>query len=51
VTMVRELFTKDGAAQDEDAWRLATDVQVDQLTEIARMERMLTAMSAGGAEP
>lgn len=45
VTMVRELFATDGAAQDEDVFRFASDVQVDQATEVARMQRMLDAMS------
>jgi uncharacterized protein (DUF305 family) len=48
VTMVRELFATDGAGQDEDVFRFASDVQVDQTTEVARMERMLEAMGAGG---
>ncbi|MEX0844523.1 MAG: DUF305 domain-containing protein [Balneolaceae bacterium] len=41
VTMVTKLFKTDGAAQDEGAFRLATDIQVDQRTEIARMQLML----------
>lgn len=51
VTMVHELFATDGAGQDEDVFRLASDVQVDQITEIARMEQMLSALAAerGGA--
>ncbi|MEX2466591.1 MAG: DUF305 domain-containing protein [Gemmatimonadota bacterium] len=44
VTMVRELFATDGAGQDEDVFRFASDVQVDQATEVARMESMLDAM-------
>jgi uncharacterized protein (DUF305 family) len=44
VTMVHELFATDGAGQDEDVFRFASDVQVDQATEVARMERMLSAM-------
>jgi uncharacterized protein (DUF305 family) len=44
VTMVHDLFATDGAGQDEAAFKLASDVQVDQLTEIARMERMLAEM-------
>ncbi len=51
VTMVRELFATDGAVQDEDAFRLASDIQVDQITEIARMEQMLAALAARGGEP
>ncbi|MEQ9104790.1 MAG: DUF305 domain-containing protein [Rhodothermales bacterium] len=45
VTMVEKLFSTDGAGQDEDAFRLATDINVDQITEIARMERMLESLS------
>lgn len=41
VTMVRELFATDGAGQDEAVFKFASDVQVDQTTEIARMEIML----------
>ncbi len=44
VTMVEKLFSTDGAGQDEDAFRLATDINVDQITEIARMERMLESL-------
>lgn len=44
VTMVRELFSTDGAGQDEDVFRFASDVQVDQSTEVARMQLMLDAM-------
>lgn len=45
VTMVDKLFSTDGAAQDEGAFRLATDIQVDQKTEIARMQLMLDEMT------
>jgi uncharacterized protein (DUF305 family) len=41
VTMVHDLFAVDGAGQDEAVFKLASDIQVDQLTEIARMELML----------
>lgn len=46
VTMVDKLFSTDGAVQDEGAFRLATDIQVDQKTEIARMQLMLDEMTA-----
>ena len=49
VFMVRELFGTDGAGQDEDVFRFASDVQVDQATEVARMERMLQSMPEGGS--
>ena len=45
VTMVDELFRTDGAGQDELAFKLASDINVDQKTEIARMERMLHRLS------
>ncbi len=45
VFMVKELFTTDGAAQDEEAFRLASDIQVDQITEIERMKLMLGNLS------
>ena len=44
VTMVHELFDTDGAALDDVSFRLASDIQVDQITEIARMRLMLEAM-------
>lgn len=44
VSMVKDLFDSYGAAQDEAAFKLASDVNVDQTTEIARMERMLVMM-------
>jgi uncharacterized protein (DUF305 family) len=49
VTMVHELFATDGAAQDRLSFKIASDIQVDQITEIARMERMLAALDAAGA--
>ena len=45
VTMVHDLFTTDGAGQDGAVFKLASDVQVDQITEIDRMELMLAAMT------
>jgi uncharacterized protein (DUF305 family) len=44
VEMVKELFGTHGAAQDETVFKFASDVNVDQTTEIARMERMLFAL-------
>lgn len=46
VYMVNELFNTDGATRDEAAFRLASDIQVDQRTEIARMQLMLDNMTA-----
>jgi len=45
VSMVQDLFCTYGAAQDELTFKLASDVNVDQTTEIARMQRMLVAQS------
>jgi len=44
VSMVHELFAKDGAAQDDLVFKLASDIQVDQITEVARMQGMLDAL-------
>ncbi|MEO7041496.1 MAG: DUF305 domain-containing protein [Gemmatimonadaceae bacterium] len=44
LTMVRTLFDSYGAAQDLYMFKYASDVNVDQTTEIARMKRMLVAM-------
>lgn len=48
VIMVDELFATDGAAQDPLTFKLASDVQADQRTEIDRMEKMLSAPPAEG---
>jgi uncharacterized protein (DUF305 family) len=45
--MVTQLFGSDGAAQDETVFKFASDVNVDQTTEIARMQRMLLALELG----
>lgn len=44
VAMVKELFGSYGAGQDETVFKFASDVNVDQSTEIARMEQMLLAV-------
>ena len=44
MAMVETLFNTDGAAQDETVFKFASDVNVDQSTEIARMESMLDAL-------
>ena len=50
-SMVRELFGTPGAAQDETVFKFANDVNVDQTTEIARMEKMLAALTLGISAP
>lgn len=47
VAMVKELFATYGAGQDETVFRFATDVNVDQMTEIQRMEQMLADILFG----
>ena len=51
VAMVKELFGTYGAAQDELVFKFASDVNVDQTTEIARMQRMLFALALEGNTP
>ncbi|GLC27827.1 DUF305 domain-containing protein [Roseisolibacter agri] len=51
VAMVETLFATDGAAQNETVFKLASDVNVDQITEIARMQDMLAALMFGTTAP
>ena len=44
VAMVQELFSHNGAAQDETVFRFASDVNVDQTTEVNRMLEMLLTL-------
>jgi uncharacterized protein (DUF305 family) len=48
VTMVRTLFDTDGAAQDQAVFKIASDVSADQTSEIARMRKMLAALTLTG---
>jgi uncharacterized protein (DUF305 family) len=43
IEMVETLFSSNGAGQDEDVFKFASDVHVDQITEVNRMTRMLEA--------
>jgi uncharacterized protein (DUF305 family) len=45
LTMVQQLWGNNGAAQDQLVFKFSNDVNVDQTTEIARMERMLASMT------
>jgi uncharacterized protein (DUF305 family) len=47
ISMVKALFDSYGAAQDELVFKFASDVNVDQTTEVARMRRMLFVFSLG----
>ena len=44
ITMVRELLATPGAAQDQSVFKLASDVNVDQTTEVERMTSMLASI-------
>lgn len=46
LTMVDALFSKDGAALEGGSFKLASDINVDQKTEIERMKRMLNRLAA-----
>jgi uncharacterized protein (DUF305 family) len=45
ITMVEQLLSAQGAAQDGPVFRFAADVNADQTTEIDRMNRMLDAFT------
>jgi uncharacterized protein (DUF305 family) len=47
LVMVQTLFATYGAGQDATVFKFASDVNVDQTTEIARMERMLATILFG----
>jgi uncharacterized protein (DUF305 family) len=51
VSMVHDLYETYGAGEDELVFKLASDINIDQTTEIARMERMLFMMSITGPAP
>jgi uncharacterized protein (DUF305 family) len=51
LTMVKQLFDSYGAGQDETVFKFASDVNVDQTTEIARMQKMLVARTLGVESP
>lgn len=44
VSMVDDLFRTDGAIQGDETFKIASDIQVDQRTEIARMQGMMDAL-------
>ena len=45
--MVKQLFSSQGAGQDETVFKFANDVEVDQSTEIKRMQSMMLEMGFG----
>ena len=50
VSMVRDLFAARGAGQDETVFKFASDVEVDQTTEINRMFEMLFALGSDSSQ-
>ena len=51
LAMVKDLFGSPGAGQDETTFKLASDVNADQETEIARMQKMLVTLKLEGKLP
>ncbi len=51
VTMVDRLFGARGAGQDDDVFKLASDIYADQTTEIERMTLMLAAVGPATNNP
>ena len=51
ITMVKQLFSSHGAAQDGVVYRFAADVEADQSAEIERMTLMLAAIPGSGSSP
>jgi uncharacterized protein (DUF305 family) len=46
--MVDDLFASYGALQDDDVYKLASDIYADQSTEIERMQKMLEDVEKRG---
>ena len=44
VSMVKDLIASPGAAQEDAVFKIASDINVDQTTEIDRMQKMLAAL-------
>jgi uncharacterized protein (DUF305 family) len=51
VGMVEKLFATPGSGQNEQVFKFASDVNVDQSTEIARMEKMLFMLKVTRPSP
>ena len=51
VTMVEDLFTHPGAGQNDVVFKFASDVNVDQTTEVERMRRMLFDVTVNASGP
>lgn len=51
VTMVEDLFASPNGGKNEEVFRFAAEIRVDQSTEVARMERMLSVINSTLALP
>jgi uncharacterized protein (DUF305 family) len=51
LTMVQQLYSSPGAAQDDQVFKFTSDMNADQTIEIERMTKMLAALPPGGANP
>jgi uncharacterized protein (DUF305 family) len=51
ITMVQQLFATPGAGQDDAVFKFANNVNVDQNTEIHRMQQMLLVEEFGSHNP
>lgn len=51
LTMVQHLLAVPGAARDDNVFKLVSDMNADQATEIDRMHTMLAALSTAGRDP
>jgi uncharacterized protein (DUF305 family) len=49
ITMVNTLFGSQGAGEEEDIFRLASNIYADQTTEIDRMQKMILALPPEGS--
>jgi uncharacterized protein (DUF305 family) len=50
IKMVDDLFAAFGALQDEDVYKLASDIYADQSTEIERMHKMLESLDGSNKD-
>ena len=48
ITMVDALFASEGSMHDDLLFKVASDIQADQSSEIDRMQKMLAALPPGG---
>lgn len=51
LTMVQQLLAVPGAARDDNVFKLVSDMNADQTTEIDRMRTMLAALPSAGRDP